>query len=599
MGSKPSHLASSGSSRSVDNPFDDSHGDPFDDGHATPLENMPPARISTETQRRNGFRQSSAPTRGLRIIEDIRNGNEMCCICLEPVSFTSNRFLWHCRGCYAVTHSPCAVLWAKADRRGWNGGWKCPRCAVFQSTTPLGKCWCEKGTPIHDHPTTPNACRDGVCGSESTCPHQNKSFCAKPCHPGPCEYACGSCANDALPRPPDLNTIWGRFRSMPLNRGVILGHTICTLLVLAGVFTYVVFHIKWYTQPYFYPKARARLDGPLIFPLVLVVVLYFLLGGMVCFYYFCQVTTYFYELLNGSPAQRTQVKSKGAWTFLGLLSITCIFLAAYLLPIIGILGGSDIQWYHQMKDSCEGFDTRIVMGTRTPRSTYYLRSLDPSVDEQTFFLAPVFAPQVGSNEPYQYYHRFSGNSAHTAHLAVDVDIDKGAWRLVELDGPDERTAWYAIGRKYTDSPLPTFAHTNETERYNGTLEKRGTHLWLPEWEMVIQGIEDARRHHEIEPFIRVFDVQRAPDPGAYAQRLMQANWGWSPAWDEYVMMRTASFGHGRQRLDMCVRENYFLTEKGEEEKFRGVSDVSFVPLAIILSYRMRMAEMNILDAAWY
>lgn len=31
-------------------------------------------RLSTETQRRNGFRQSQAPDRSTRIVEDLRNG---------------------------------------------------------------------------------------------------------------------------------------------------------------------------------------------------------------------------------------------------------------------------------------------------------------------------------------------------------------------------------------------------------------------------------------------------------------------------------------------------------------------------------------------
>jgi hypothetical protein len=42
------------------------------DAGGVPLEDMP--RQSTETQRRNGFRQSNLPDHGERIIEDIKNG---------------------------------------------------------------------------------------------------------------------------------------------------------------------------------------------------------------------------------------------------------------------------------------------------------------------------------------------------------------------------------------------------------------------------------------------------------------------------------------------------------------------------------------------
>ena len=39
---------------------------------STPLESI--LRFSTETQRRNGFRQSNLPDRGDRILEDIQSG---------------------------------------------------------------------------------------------------------------------------------------------------------------------------------------------------------------------------------------------------------------------------------------------------------------------------------------------------------------------------------------------------------------------------------------------------------------------------------------------------------------------------------------------
>lgn len=62
------------SSTRSDNPFADSHGDPFDDRNATNLEDMHTTRASTETQRRNGYHQSTALSKQLRILEDIRNG---------------------------------------------------------------------------------------------------------------------------------------------------------------------------------------------------------------------------------------------------------------------------------------------------------------------------------------------------------------------------------------------------------------------------------------------------------------------------------------------------------------------------------------------
>ncbi|KAB8291786.1 hypothetical protein EYC80_006581 [Monilinia laxa] len=275
--------------------------------------------------------------------------------------------------------------------------------------------------------------------------------------------------------------------------------------------------------------------------------------------------------------------------------ITLIFLGIFISPIIGIIAGPKIQWNNQMKDSCEYFDTRISMGTHFPESQYNIRSLDQSVHDQTFFLAPVFAPQADITAKYQYYHRFSGNTANTAHLAIDVDLENAIWRMMELDGPDERTKWAAVGRKRDNAALPAFENVNQTVIYNGTIEQLGPHLWIPDFMMLIQGIDDARQHCEIEPFIRVFDVQGAPIE--YYESLIQPKWNWSPEWDEYLMMRTASFGLGRQRLDMCVRENNFRTFEFEEDKYKGVSDISFVPLAIIASYRMRFSEIGRLDCS--
>ncbi|RAL60892.1 hypothetical protein DID88_010217 [Monilinia fructigena] len=166
---------------------------------------------------------------------------------------------------------------------------------------------------------------------------------------------------------------------------------------------------------------------------------------------------------------------------------------------------------------------------------------------------------------------------------------------MELDGPDERTKWAAVGRKRDNAALPAFENVNQTVIYNGTIEQLGPHLWIPDFMMLIQGIDDARQHCEIEPFIRVFDVQGAPIE--YYESLIQPKWKWSPEWDEYLMMRTASFGFGRQRLDMCVRENNFRTFEFEEDKYKGVSDISFVPLAIIASYRMRFSELGRLDCS--
>ncbi|KAF7897952.1 uncharacterized protein EAF01_008918 [Botrytis porri] len=427
---------------STKNPFDDSNEDPFDDMHATPLQDIETsttARLSSETQQRDAADQSGALSEEERIIEDIRNERLSCEICLEPVRFAKDRYLWNCKSCHAVTHHRCTLLWAKAKPVGRTLAWKCPKCENIERSSPKGKCWCEKGSPLHDHPTIPNACFDGVCD------------------------------------------------------------------IIIGI----------------------RL----------------------------------------------------------------------MFATFRIVGGPDIQWYNQMKDSCHGFNTRVEIGTRFAASTYTLHSLNASIDNQTFYLAPVLAPKFGSKEPYQYFHRFSGNTTNTANFAIDVDVDNGVWREVHFDGTDELTRWWASGRKQYPSVHPVFDNITTIEsatKLNGTFVIRDGHLWMPDFDLIIQGLEDSRKHAEIEPFIRVFDTQGLPH--SRTEKLLSPKWNWNNRYDPNIVMRTASSGHGRQRLDMCIKENFYYASSGAQQKLDGVSDGSIMPLAVIAAFRMRMNEMYALKS---
>ena len=60
--------------------------------------------------------------------------------------------------------------------------------------------------------------------------------------------------------------------------------------------------------------------------------------------------------------------------------------------------------------------------------------------------------------------------------------------------------------------------------------------------------------------------------------------------DHEIVMRTASFGHGRQRLDMCIKEDTDF--KKDIEVSKGVSEEFWVPFAIMVAYRERMYEME-------
>ncbi|TGO12501.1 hypothetical protein BTUL_0087g00140 [Botrytis tulipae] len=580
-------------------PFDDSNGDPFDDRYATPLQDIETgttARPSGETQQREAVDQSGVLSEEKRIIEDIRNERLSCEVCLEPVRFAKDRYLWNCKSCHAVTHHRCTVLWAKANPVGRALAWKCPKCENIERSRPKKECWCGKGSPLHDHPTIPNACFDGICGSKSKCAHGNKSSCRKPCHPGPCKYECGRCANDRLPNPANMNTISGRFKSKRLNFCTIFFKSMLIVALFGGICTFISFHIKWHTQPYLYPRFKGSLSFVEGLCLLVAGIFYLPFGALYCINCLKGGSKFFLEILNGNPLH-TGYKFRFSRTLIGVSLLTCFLVGLYAIPIIGIVGGPDIQWYNQMKDSCHGFDTRVEIGTRFAASTYTLYSLNDSVNNQTFYLAPVLAPKFGSKEPYQYFHRFSGSTTNTANFAIDVDIDNGVWRELHFNGTDELTKWWASGRKQYPSAHPIFDNITTTEgatKLNGTFVIRDGHLWMPDFDLIIQGLEDSRKHAEIEPFIRVFDTEGLPH--SRTEKLLSPRWNWNNRHDPSIVMRTASFGHGRQRLDMCIKENFYYSSNREQQKLDGVSDGSIMPLAVIATFRMRMNEMYALNS---
>lgn len=65
---------------------------------------------------------------------------------------------------------------------------------------------------------------------------------------------------------------------------------------------------------------------------------------------------------------------------------------------------------------------------------------------------------------------------------------------------------------------------------------------------------------------------------------------------ERMVMKTSSFGHGTDRLDICVREGGIFQEEAEKgfkaEEVNGMYEAMAVPLAIMSSYRSQGWEMG-------
>ena len=105
---------------------------------------------------------------------------------------------------------------------------------------------------------------------------------------------------------------------------------------------------------------------------------------------------------------------------------------------------------------------------------------------------------------------------------------------------------------------------------------------------MIGNVLDFVQRCEYEPFIRVYNVH-----GLNAiERDVVGNLPWSSLSGDRVIMRGASFGHGRQRLDMCLREGPINPQTEGDTDKKAVADELMVPLAIISALRHRVWESN-------
>lgn len=260
---------------------------------------------------------------------------------MEALSFGEGHLLWHCKTCYTVAHFSCATTWSTSNTSGVSFIWRCPQCSMMKTLRPQGKCWCSKGTPLHDHPITPNSCIDGICDNESRCAHGNKSNCRKSCHPGPCEFACGTCRNDPVPIPPNLNTVWGRLRNAKLNFATILRDILLFSVISAGIITYIFFHIKWHTQPYLFPKFKEWYGQPLSYLLGVAGVFYAMLCGALFFYYAMKVMKFSQEVILGRAERYS--RSQHWMLLLCNISTVLVFLGIFVSPIIGYVANIGLR----------------------------------------------------------------------------------------------------------------------------------------------------------------------------------------------------------------------------------------------------------------
>jgi hypothetical protein len=230
-----------------------------------------------------------------------------------------------------------------------------------------------------------------------------------------------------------------------------------------------------------------------------------------------------------------------------------------------------------------------------PTQVFNFRSLDHEGKFPPFYLGAHFETKSHNDTLFQYYYRFGGTTSHGHNLAVDVDTDGWAWRMLLLNGLDAANNWLSQTSRGPSmlgkSRLPHLPELTESLIRNGTFDFNTTipgHIYIPQLDFMIGNIIDFIRRCEYEPFIRVYNLEGLNTTEKQALGRMP----WTSRSGDRVLMRGASFGHGRKRLDMCLREGPITPQTvGENIADKDkVADELMVPLAIIAALRYRVWE---------
>lgn len=217
----------------------------------------------------------------------------------------------------------------------------------MQDGHPEASCWCGKERFNIHNMENPNACLN-TCGRHSQCPHGYPAErCQKTCHPGPCSPSCkANCPKPAAhvaagsgPNGPKQPSSWKRCRERFSRRtpGTVSALIAC-FVVLAVIYAFIAvltsFHIRWWTQPYRFPRFLEQFSEAEGFALIL--------GGLIVtvavFLLLMAFFTGFAILVNDSLNLNSRVSRPGhkfATQIFGVVFMLVLSAGIIALPIIG------------------------------------------------------------------------------------------------------------------------------------------------------------------------------------------------------------------------------------------------------------------------
>lgn len=218
-----------------------------------------------------------------------------------------------------------------------------------------------------------------------------------------------------------------------------------------------------------------------------------------------------------------------------------------------------------------------------------IQSLTPNVPTREFYFAARLDPAFHSSQPFQYFHRISGSTPRTEYVAVDVDLQNRKWRIMKLSDADMETKWLGYSSAHGDE-LPQFSQISTQLLKNGTftaVDKNYTHMHIRELNMTIHNMYQFNTYYEHEPFTCVYNTHGLSEDEITP--MLENKWSNKP--DTREVMRTAAFGHGRHRLDMCIKEftgwvvDPVFPDAPKARHVTGIDDRNLVPLAILWAFR--------------
>ncbi|KAE8448618.1 hypothetical protein EG329_009043 [Mollisiaceae sp. DMI_Dod_QoI] len=274
-----------------------------------------------------------------------------------------------------------------------------------------------------------------------------------------------------------------------------------------------------------------------------------------------------------------------------IISTLCFCLMLIIdLPIVAI-AGPRTAWDHQMRHACHGFDTRVILDNEQDTSISKFVLTDPTQESDEFRRVLVGGFKMSHptdkskspTDPFYSYYRMNGTLSQDLHLAVDFDLDKHIWRIMNLTSFPDASSSTSIDNTTLQISDAEALWKNGT--WSQTTEK-DPHVLIPELSLQIPNLHYFTKKCQYQAFMKVYNTSGL----STTEITEQGKRDWSPKNEKEVVMRAVAPGNPPGHLQICARrEDYEFREKeGELEQMRGLREDAVVPLGLMAALRLQV-----------